>query len=181
MNDTIFEPASLTKVDVGHVNAFAAPSRGPVGEVLTARSTFFTRAAPHGAAFAVTGETLPRVGVAYAYVGVTGDDILAAARGKSGLIIAGEGAGDFSASARGAVRELTSKGIPVVRVARQGVGDVWFNEPSVGAMSDAGLGTVAGRELTPPKARILLMLALQRPRSHAELQALFDGFGGGAQ
>lgn len=181
MNDTIFDPASITKVDAHHVNAFAAPSRGPIGEVLTARPTFFTRAVPHGAAFAVTGETLPRVGVAYAYVGVTGEDILAAARGKSGLIIAGEGAGDFSASARKAVRELTSKGIPVVRVARQGVGDVWFNESSVGDMSDAGLGTVAGRELTPPKARILLMLALQRPRSHDELQRMFDGFGGGGQ
>jgi len=79
------------------------------------------------------------------------------------------------------VRELTSKGTPVVRVARQGVGDVWFNEPSVGPMSDVGLGTVAGRGLTPPKARILLMLALQQQRSHDELQSLFDRLGGGAQ
>ena len=181
MNDTIFDPASMTKVDVRHVNAFAAPSRGPIGVVLTARPTFFKKAVPNGAAFLVTGETLPRVGVVYAYVGATGEDILAAARGKSGLIIAGEGAGNFSASARKAVRELTSKGIPVVRVARQGIGDVWFNEPSVGEMSDAGLGTVAGRELTAPKARILLMLALQRPRPHDELQTLFDEFGGGGQ
>ena len=181
MNDTIFDPKSVTKVDVRHVNAFAAPSRGAIGEVLTAQPTFFTRANPHGAEFAVTTATLPRVGVAYAYVGITKDDILAAARGKSGLIIAGEGAGDFSASAREAVRELTSKGTPVVRVARQGVGDVWFNEPSVGPMSDVGLGTVAGRGLTPPKARILLMLALQQQRSHDELQSLFDRLGGGAQ
>ena len=38
---------------------------------------------------------------------------------------------------------------------------------------------IAGRELTPAKARILLMLALQTPRSRAELQALFDRFGSG--
>ena len=157
MNDTIFDPTSVTKVDVRHVNAFAAPSRGPIGEVLTAQPTFFTRVNPHHADFAVTSETLPRVGVAYAYVGITKDDILAAARGKSGLIIAGEGAGDFSASAREAVRELTSKGVPVVRVARQGVGDVWFNEPSVGPMSDVGLRTLASTSGQGAKRKLRIM------------------------
>ena len=37
--------------------------------------------------------------------------------------------------------------------------------------------SIAGRELNPVKARILLMLALQKPRSPAELQALFDRYG----
>lgn len=76
------------------------------------------------------------------------------------------------------MRELTSKGIPVVRTARQGIGDVWRND--TGDLSDNPLGTIAGRELTPAKARILLMLALQRPRSRTELQALFDRYGIGA-
>ncbi|HEU0311613.1 MAG TPA: asparaginase [Sphingomicrobium sp.] len=182
MNDTIFDPASMTKVDVRHVNAFGAPSRGPIGQVLTGRPTFFTKADPHRAAFeiAVPDARFPRVAIAYAYVGITGGDILAVARGNSGLVIAGEGAGSFSASARKAVRELTSKGFPVVRVARQGIGDVWINEPSMGDVSDASLGTVAGRELTPAKARILLMLALLRPISHDDLQSLFDRFGAAA-
>jgi L-asparaginase len=38
-------------------------------------------------------------------------------------------------------------------------------------------GTIAGRELSPAKARILLMLALQRQRSQQDLQSLFDRYG----
>lgn len=179
MNDTIFDPASVTKVDFRRVNAFVAPSRGPVGQVLTDRPKFFANAAPHSAAFQITSENLPRVAIAYAYAGVRGEDIRAAVSGAKGLVIAGVGAGSFSASARQAVRELTSRGFPIVRTARQGVGDVWINEPTMGDVSDKALGTIAGRELTPAKARILLMLALQSPRARDELQSLFDRYGTG--
>jgi len=181
MNDTIFDAASVTKVDVRRVNAFAAPTRGPVGDVLTDSPRFFANAAPQDAAFPIASKKLPRVAVAYAYAGVRGDDIRSAAKGAKGLIIAGVGAGAFSASARGAVQELTSKGIPVVRTARQGIGDVWINVPTMGDVSDRALGTIAGRELTPAKARILLMLALQTPRDRDELQSMFDRFGTGGR
>jgi L-asparaginase len=122
---------------------------------------------------------LPRVAIAYAYAGIRGDDIRAAAAGAKGLVIAGVGAGSFSASAREAVKELTSKGVPVVRTARQGIGDVWPNPATTGDLSDGALQTIAGRELTPAKARILLMLALQTPRNRAELQTLFNRYGSG--
>jgi L-asparaginase len=177
MNDTVFAPASVTKMDVRRVNAFGAPSRGPIGDVLNDSPRFFVDASKHDAAFPVVSKTLPRVAIAYAYAGVQGDDIRAAAAGAKALVIAGVGAGSFSESARQAVKELTSKGIPVVRTARQGSGDVWINPPSMGDLSDEALQTVAGRELTPAKARILLMLALQTPRSRTELQTLFDRFG----
>jgi len=177
MNDAIFDPDTVTKVDIRRVNAFAAPSRGPIGQVLTDRPIFFTDVAKRSPAFAITADKLPRVTVAYAYAGISGDDIRAAARGAHGLVIAGVGAGGFSASARVAVKDLTSKGFPVVRTARQGVGDVWWTE--VGGVNDAALGTIAGRELTPAKARILLMLALQSKRSPEDLQTLFDKLGTG--
>jgi L-asparaginase len=177
MNDTIFEPTSVTKMDNRRVNAFEAPSRGPIGQVLTEQPTFFAAGIAQDSAFSITTETLPRVTIAYAYAGVSGDDIRAAAQRAKGLIIAGTGTGDFSASARRAVQELTSNGFPVVRTARQGIGDVWVNDPSMGDLSDEALGTIAGRELTPAKARILLMLSLQRPRSRDELQSLFDKYG----
>lgn len=181
MNDSIFDPMSVTKMNVRQVNAFGAPSRGPIGEVLRDRPKFFANAAPYDAAFPIVGEKLPRVAIAYAYAGVPGDDIRAVAKGAKALVIAGVGAGAFSASARRAVRELTSKGVPVVRAARQGVGDVWINPPVTGDLSDKALGTIAGRELTPAKARILLMLALQSPRNRDELQALFDRYGTGSR
>lgn len=181
MNDTIFDPAMVAKVDVRRVNAFAAPGRGPIGDVLTGSPRFFAEAAPHEAAFALVGPPLPRVPIAYAYAGFQGDDVRAAAEGAAGLVIAGVGAGSFSASVRQAVKDLASRGLPVVRTGRQGIGDVWVNPPSMGEMSEEALGTIAGRELSPAKARILLMLALQAPRSCAELQALFDRHGAGGR
>jgi len=181
MNNTIFDPWSMTKVDVRRVNAFAAPSRGPVGQVLNDAALFYAGAAPHGAAFPIVSPELPRVAIAFAYAGIQGDDIRAAAKGAKALVIAGAGAGSFSASARAAVRELTAAGLPVVRTARQGIGDVWINPPSMGDLSDQSMGTIAGRELTPAKARILLMLALQTSRSKVELQGLFDRYGRGGR
>lgn len=178
MNDTIFDPAAVTKLDVRRVNAFGAPSRGPIGEV-TDLPRFFTNASTHVAAFPIVSKMFPRVAIAYAYAGVQGDDIRAVAQGAKALVIAGVGAGSLSAGARQAVKELTSKGIPVVRTTRQGHGDVWINPPSMGDLSDETLQTIAGRELTPAKARILLMLALQTPRTRAELQTLFDRYGTG--
>lgn len=183
MNDTIFDAAAVTKLDVRRVNAFGAPSRGPIGEVLTDRPRFFSDADAdaHDAAFLVVSRKLPRVAIAYAYAGFQGDDIRAAAADAKGIVIAGVGAGGFSASARQAVKDLTSKGIPVIRTARQGAGDVWIIPPTLGDLSDEASQTVAGRELTPAKARILLMLALQTPRSRAELQTLFDRYGSGGR
>ena len=179
MNDTIFDPASVTKVDVQRVNAFAAPGRGPIGEALTRRPRFFASAVPRDAAFSIVSGNLPRVAIAYAYAGVRADDVRGAAKGAKGLVFAGVGAGGFSAPARRTVKELTSKGLPVVRVARQGNGDVRVRESTTGDLSEQALGTIAGRELTPAKARILLMLALQTARNSAALQSLFDQYGTG--
>lgn len=171
MNDTIFDPASVTKGDIRRVNAFASPTRGPIGDVLTEAPRFFESAVPREAAFAVMAENLPRVAVVYAYAGLRAEDILSAGGDARGLIVAGVGAGGFSASVGEALKELTSRGIAVVRTARQGHGDVW---PTGG---DRTSNTIAGRELTPAKARILLMLALQEPRTPAQLQSLFDRYG----
>jgi L-asparaginase len=181
MNDTIFDARSVTKVDMHRVEAFAAPTRGPVGDVLQLVPRFFVPALPTEVTFALQEKKLPKVAIVYAYSGQTGDDVMNTAKGAAGVIIAGVGAGGFSNDARKAVRELTARGIPVVRTPRQGSGDIWPSDAQAGNESDNAAGTIAGRELTPAKARILLMLALQQPRSRAELQALFDRSGTGAR
>mgnify|MGYP002778165692 CR=1 FL=1 len=178
MNDTIFDPASVTKVDMARVNAFAAPARGPIGHVLLPTPRFFAPAPAAPAPLALLEAKLPRVAVVYAYAGITGDEVRQITNGAAGVIIAGVGAGGFSTSARAAVRELTRRGVPVVRTPRQGQGDI---RPALArADREDDIGTIGGRELTPAKARILLMLALQQPRTRDELQALFDSVGGPA-
>ena len=75
------------------------------------------------------------------------------------------------------MRELVAGGVAVVRTARQGSGDIWPADSAAGDAADSRTGAIAGRLLTPAKARLLLMLALQQPRGGGELQALFDRWG----
>ncbi len=180
MNDSIFDPVSVTKVDVHRIEAFAAPTRGPIGDVLQQAPRFFAPAtsAPARPSLPLLDAKLPKVAVVYAYAGLTGDDVRNAAKDAAGLIIAGVGAGGFPSSARDAVRELTARGVHVVRTARQGFGDIWPSDEPAGNTSETAVRTISGRELTPAKARILLMLALQEKRSHAQVQALFNATAG---
>lgn len=176
MNDTIFAPENVTKTDFRRVNAFAAATGGPVGDIFTNTPRFFRPAVSHGAAFELGDAPLPRVGIAYTYAGFKAPELRSVAEEADGLVIAGMGAGGLPTEARAAMRDLMEKGLRVVRVARQGAGDVW---PAAVAGGEPAwtVGSIAGRELNPVKARILLMLALQKPRSPAELQALFDRYG----
>lgn len=176
MNDTIFDPASVTKVDFRRVNAFAAPIGGPVGDVLAHRPHFYRAVAREDAPFEIGPSPLPKVSVAYTYAGFKSRDLLSTARGARGLVIAGTGAGGLPTEARPTMRELMSKGVQVVRTSRQGGGDVW-TAAEAGGEPEWTRGTVAGRELSPTKARILLMLALQKPRTWQDLQSLFNRFG----
>lgn len=173
MNDTIFEPVSVTKVDVQRVEAFAAPSRGPVGDVLRPRARFYAAAAPARPLITLGEAPLPKVAIVYAYAGLTGDDVRRIAGDAAGVVIAGVGAGGFPTAARAALRDLATRGVAIVRTPRQGFGDIGPSEATPGD-NDGVPGIVGGRELTPAKARILLMLALQQKRSPAELQMLFN-------
>lgn len=177
MNDTIFDPVSVTKVDVRRVDAFAAPSRGPIGEVLRQAPAFHVPATPLPATLTVQAAPLPQVAIVYAHAGMTGDDVRRTAGNARGVVIAGVGAGGVSSSARDALRELVKRGVAVVRTPRQGHGDLWGSQRTAGTDDEDGPRTVAGRNLTPAKARILLMLALQQPRTPDELQSLFDRYG----
>jgi L-asparaginase len=176
MNDTIFDPVSVTKTDFRRVNGFAAPGGGPVGEVLANTPRFYRAASGRKQLFDVDDAPLPRVTVAYTYAGYQAQDLRSVANEARGIIIASAGGGGLSTHARGTMRELVSKGVPVVRTSRQGGGDVWTAVESGGEPAWTR-GTVAGRELSPAKARILLMLALQKPRTSEELQSIFNRYG----
>jgi L-asparaginase len=177
MNDTIFEPISVTKVDVRRVDAFAAPSRGPIGDVLRQEPAFLNAAAPLQPALALKPAPLPAVAIIYAHAGITGDDVHRMAGDARGVVIGGVGAGGISSNARDALRDLVKRGVAVVRTPRQGHGDIWANPRPAGTDDEGGPRTIAGRTLTPAKARILLMLALQEARTPDQLQAIFDQYG----
>jgi L-asparaginase len=92
-----------------------------------------------------------------------------AANGAKGIVIAGVGNGNMNKASLEAAARVAKKGVVVVRSSRVITGTVGRNVE----VNDDQLGFVASDELNPQKARILLSLALLKPRSTQEIQNLF--------
>jgi L-asparaginase len=71
-----------------------------------------------------------------------------------------------------AVRRVAAQGIPVVMTNRGGIGR---STETAGRAKEAR-PLVFGDNLTPQKARILLMLALTTTRDPAEIQRIFERY-----
>jgi L-asparaginase len=69
-----------------------------------------------------------------------------------------------------ATKRVAAKGIPVVMTNRGGMGRV------LDTRAAEARPLIFGDNLTPQKARILLMLALTRTRDPAALQAIFQKY-----
>jgi len=175
MNDWIHGAHSLTKTSTTAVQTFMSPLRGLVGVSNYAKNDFFNNPQwKHTLAseFDVTNVSqLPRVDILYAYADMSPDLIDASvAQGAKGIVIAGVGNGNMNKSSLEAAARAVKKGVVVVRSSRVVTGIVGRNVE----VNDDELGFVASDELNPQKARILLALALLKPRSSLELQTLFQ-------
>ena len=178
-NDTILAAREATKEISYRLETYSGKDLGMLGFVDDDQVTFYrqpvrkhTAAAP----FDVGNlQRLPRVDIVYTYADA--DGVLADAaveRGKAeGLVIAAFPTGSPSPALEKALDRIAAKGIPVVITNRGGMGRV---RDTRGGAADAKRHFVWGDNLTPQKARILLMLALTRTREAAELQRLFDEY-----
>jgi L-asparaginase len=174
MNDWIHGAHSLTKTSTTAVQTFMSPLRGLVGLASYGKNDFYnTPQWKHTTAsefdIGNVGK-LPRVDILYASADMSSDLIEAAvANGAKGIIIAGVGNGNMNHSSLQAATLAAQKGTIVVRSSRVATGTVGRNVE----VNDDEMGLIASDELNPQKARILLMLALLKPRSIAEIQTLF--------
>ena len=174
MNDDIHAARDVKKMYSTPVHTFQSPQEGLIGTVIFGEVLFFHK--PSGrhttnSEFSVDGlKSLPRVDIVYGCADMSTDliDIMIKA-GAKGIVIAGVGDGNMNAGTLEAVKRATKAGIPVVRATRVPIGAVLIK----GEVVDADYGSVSSDELNPQKARILLMLALQKNRSREDLQRLF--------
>jgi len=177
MNDWIHGAHSLTKTSTTAVQTFMSPLRGLVGVSSYGKNDFFhTPQWKHTTAseFDTSSVTkLPRVDIIFACADMSPDLIDAAvANGAKGIVIAGVGNGNMNKASLDAAARAAKKGVVVVRSSRVVTGAVGRNVE----VNDDQLGFVASDELNPQKARILLMLALLKPRSTMEIQKLFQTY-----
>lgn len=177
MNDWIHASHSLTKTSTTDVQTFMSPLRGLVGVVAYGKSDFYnTPQWKHTTAseFDVSQVTkLPRVDIIFACADMSPDLIDASVNnGAKGIVIAGVGNGNMNRASVDAAARAAKKGVIVVRSSRVATGLVGRNVE----LNDDELGFVASDELNPQKSRILLSLALLKPRPVPEVQQLFSTY-----
>jgi len=177
MNDWIHAAHSLTKTSTTAIQTFMSPLRGVVGVASYGKNDFYnTPQWKHTSQseFDVTNVTkLPRVDIVFACADMPPDLIDAsAANGARGIVIAGVGNGNMNKASLEAAANAVKKGVVVVRSTRVATGSVGRNVE----VNDDESGFIASDELNPQKSRILLSLALLKPRSKTEIQNLFTTY-----
>lgn len=177
MNDWIHGAHSLTKTSTTAIQTFMSPLRGLVGISSYGKNDFYnTPQWKHTTAseFDISNVSkLPRVDILYACADMSADLMDAStAYGAKGIVIAGVGNGNMNEVSLRAAANAAKKGVVVVRSSRVMTGTVGRNVE----VNDDELNFVASDELNPQKARILLMLALLKPRSLKEIQNLFYSY-----
>lgn len=174
MNDWIHSAQTLTKVSTTAVQTFMSPIRGLIGTTAYGKNEYYRY--PHNkygskSEFSVDGVTkLPRVDIIYADADLSPDLIDASVeKGAKGIVIAGVGNGNMNKASLEACARAAKKGIIVVRSTRVATGNVDRNVE----VNDDQLGLVASADLNPQKARILLSVALLKPRKVDDIQRLY--------
>lgn len=174
MNDWIQSAQNLIKVSTTAVQTFMSPIKGLIGTTAYGVNEYYRYPInKYGAKseFSVDGVTkLPRVDIVYGCADMSPDLIDASVeKGAKGIVIAGVGNGNMPKAALQACQKASKKGIIVVRSTRVATGNVGRNVE----VNDDEMGLVASYDLNPQKARILLSIALLKPRKLDEVQQLF--------
>ena len=173
LNNEIQSAREVTKANTFRVETFRPNELGFLGYADSDGEVVFYRAPlrKHTAAsvFDVSGlDTLPRVDIVYAYAGADGLLVDAVRQNRSsGLVVAGFGGGTFPPEVIAAAARAVEDGIPVVLASRSTAGRV------VMTPRKAEQGFIVSDNLMPPKARVLLMLALSVTRNRDEIQQMF--------
>jgi L-asparaginase len=187
LNDEINAAREVTKTDALRLNTFQSRGYGVLGVVDADRVVFYRNPVKRhttASEFDVASVTrLPRVDVVLAYQGADGDLINAAVdRGAQGIVMAGAGAGATSGTQREGEIYAVKKGVVVVTTTRTGSGRIAPQRGGTGRGESAQLTLeeqrrfVAGEDLLPVKARVLLMLALTKTKDPAEIQRIFSEY-----
>jgi L-asparaginase len=177
MNGQINAARDVTKTNTSQVETFRGLEFGALGVVDEEKVRFY-RAPLRRQTFSLEPRTqLARVDIVSSYAGADGLLIRSLLRDGSlqGLVISGLGLGGVTSAMFDAIQEVRSRGIPVVISTRVPTGRIFPLSASKGsALSLRQIGCVLADNLSPQKARILLMLALTMTHDAGALQQYFD-------
>ncbi len=172
LNDEIQSAREVTKTATARLQTFRSPDFGILGHVDGAEVVYYRSAtrrhAPDTAFDIRRFDALPRVDIAYAYVGCDGTAVRAfLAVGARGIVSAGFAPAVTPPAEAEALRAAVRGGAIVVQATRAGSG----RTANLTGLRDAGL--IASDNLNPQKSRILLALALTLTRDAARIDGFF--------
>jgi L-asparaginase len=177
INDQIHSAHDMTKMNTTSVETFMSPYRGLIGSSSYGVNQFYREPFKKNTTeseFSVGGLTeLPRVDILYVYEDMPGDLVNAAvSAGAKGIVTAGVGNGNMPKAVMDALSRAVQSGVVVVRASRVPTGYVGRNVE----VNDDALNFVASEELNPPKARVLLRLALTKTKDPKQVQKFFNEY-----
>jgi L-asparaginase len=177
MNGEINAAREVTKTSTLDVGTFRTLEFGKLGYVEDDGVRFY-RAPTRRQTIPVTPDTkLGRIEIVMHYAGADGSVIrgLLQQGGLDGLVIAGAGLGHVSGSMFDAIEQVRAMGIPVVISTRVYTGRTLPLYAAKGSgVSLVKIGCVESDNLSPQKARVLLMLAMTRTKDPEGLKEIFQ-------
>lgn len=176
LNGQINAAREATKTHTSSVEAFKSGDFGVLGEVDEDRVVYWRTPLRRRHVRLGTGP-LPAVEIVTMYGGADGALVAAAVeRGARGIVVQALGWGNVNPPMFAAIKAAIARGVAVVITSRVPNGRVLPHYGyEGGGQTLAAAGAVMGDDLSPQKARILLMLLLQGGVSTpSALQAAFD-------
>jgi L-asparaginase len=177
MNGQINAARDVTKTNTSQVETFRSLEFGALG-VVDAQSVRFYRSPLRRQTMPIdSGTHLPKVEIVMSYAGADGLLIRSVLGDGTvqGLVIAGLGLGGVPGAVYDVIKEARANGIPVAISTRVPTGRIFPLSATKGsALSLRQIGCVLTDNLSPQKARILLMLALIQTHDPKALQKYFD-------
>lgn len=174
MNDEIHTASNVTKTSTSNVATFQSPQYGPIG-IITKESIIFHHTILSRYSHPVAQIT-KNVFLLKAYAGMDEQIIKALFDGKpDGLVIEGLGQGNLPKNTVQSIQKFIADNTPVVLVSRcyQGIVQPTYDYEGGGKqLKDKGLILTNG--LNGPKARIKLLIALEKTNDHSVIRDIFE-------
>lgn len=173
-NDNIYGARDVSKVSTTNVAAFASNNSGAIGNVYYGQVSFYhapLRAHTVNTVFDVSKlDKLPKVEIIYAHVNQDPALIDAiVANNAKGIVSAGVGDGNVNEKSLESLIKASKAGVIITRSSRLGSGFVVPNNE----INDDKHGFVTADNLSPQKARILLMLSLTKTTDYKKIREWF--------
>jgi L-asparaginase len=175
LNDEIHAARDVVKTSTYRVQTFRSLDFGALGHVDGDGVHFYRSPSrkhmPDTQFAALALDTLPRVEIVYSYAGADGALVDAAVTaGARGIVSAGFAPGSPTPQQRTALERAVKSEVVVVQCSRAASGRVAPRR----RLRESGI--VAGEDLSPQKARILLMLALSTTSDIGAIQEAFSTY-----